>query len=159
MTPKGMYFIDGIDLWQTFGIGVEDGSDDLLKIPEAKDRTSHDWLDESGIDIDLSRTFLKPREVSLKCFIISNSESDFWTKFNQFIQLLIKPELRRLSITEHDKNYYVYYQDNNIYERFTRIKNSSKIACKFTLTLVEKNPAFSNGQTFLVDEDNRFIIT
>ncbi len=57
--PSNRYYIDGIDLWTTFRIGVEKGSDDFLKIPQRKESTTHDWQDEDGIDIDLTRNFYK----------------------------------------------------------------------------------------------------
>lgn len=160
MDLNNLYFIDGMDLWSTFSIGVEGGSDDFLKIPERKDSITHDWLDEDGIDIDLSRTFFKPRDIVLKCFSRTETKDDFFTKYYQLITVFRKPGLRRLTVSRHGKDYYVYYKDNNAMQSFNfRVLPSGHILTKFQLTIGEAKPDLQQIRTFLVDEQNRFIIT
>jgi len=160
MTISKLYFLDGRDLWDTFNIGVESGSDDFLKIPERKDSITHNWLDEDGTDVDLSRTFFKSREVNLHCFSQNANREKFWENYNSLITLFRKPGSRRLTITRHNKDYFVYYKDNNAYQsfRFT-VMPSGSILTKFTLTLAEPKPTFEYQPTFLTDEAGRFIIT
>lgn len=153
------YYIDGYSLYATFGVVVTTGSSDLLQFAERKESTTHDWLDENGIDVDLSRVFLKSREATFQMWIIADSEADFWNKYNGFLSFLTKPGLRRLTITEHSKEYYVYYKKSAVFQRFTRIKDVDKIACKFSLTLIEKDPTTNAVSEFIVSEGNRFIIT
>lgn len=153
------YYIDGLSLYNYFGVGVEDGSNDLLKPPDRKDSISHDWTDENGIDIDLSRVFLQSREATFQMFILADNEADFWNKYNAFVSYLQKPGTRRLTISEFNKDFYVFYKSCKTFARFTRIKEVNKVACKFTLVLVEKDPSASEAPTFLITEDSRFIIT
>lgn len=160
------YLIDGIDIWNTFGIGIEKGSDDFLKIPARKESTTHDWADENGIDVDLTRTFFKHREGQLKMFMllkeefmtIPEIEATFWSVYNGFINLLSKPGTRRLEIIELSRQFFVYYKDNNVYERFTRIKGTNVIATKFTITVVETRPSINNTPTYIITENGKFLI-
>ena len=153
------YFVDGFSLYNYFGVGVESGSDDLLQFPDRKDSISHDWEDENGVDVDLTRVFLKEREATFKCFILANDETDFWNKYNLFLSYLTKPGTRRLTITEHGRDYFIYYKKSNAYKRFTRILSSNQIACKFDLTVVEPDPTSNRVETYLVTEAGSFIIT
>lgn len=66
---KNSYFLDGYSLFQYFGVGVQSGSSDLLKFPDRKDSTTHDWQDENGIDIDLSRVFMASREATFNMWL------------------------------------------------------------------------------------------
>lgn len=160
--PSGQYFMDGKDLFLVYGIIIEAGSDDLLKFPDRKDSISHDWMDENGIDIDLSRVFFEPREISLQCAILANNGTDFWNKYGAFLAMLAQPDLRRLEVTELSSSYYVFYKQCTSFTRFTRIKigsNAGKVASKFTLTLVEKAPAIDSSNVYLITDDNRFLIT
>jgi hypothetical protein len=159
MKLSGLYQIDGMDLWDTFGIGVESGSDDFLKIPERKDSITHDWLDEDGLEVDLSRTFFKARDVVLKCWATADTKESFFTRYYQLITVFRKPGLRRLSVARHQKDYFVFYKDNNAMQSFNfTVLSSGKVFTKFSLTVNETKPSFQAVQTFLVDEQNRFII-
>lgn len=158
LTQENRYFIDGADLWTNFKVGIESGSDDFLKMPKRKSSIQHDWSDENGLDVDLSRAFFEAKNIELKCHIIADNEADFWSNYNKFLGVLAKPGNRRLTVTELGRDFYVYYTECSIYTRFTRLLQSNKVACKFNLKLVEPIPDLT-VQTFLVDEANKFIIT
>ena len=160
MRPTNDYLLDGYDLWTTFGITIEKGGlDDLLKLPKRKQSIEHNWMDEDGIDVDLSRTFLEAKDSVLKCVIIADTEADFWLHYNQFLSLLIKPGTRRFSVNVFNMEYQVYYRDCSIYQKLTAFKNTGKLICRFNLTIRETVPGFLNVPTYLVDESNNFIIT
>lgn len=160
MTPINQYLLDGIDLWTNFGITIEKGGlDDLLKIPKRKASIEHDWMDEDGLDIDLSRTFFEAKDSVLKCIIIAGTEADFWLHYNQFVSLLRKPGTRRFSVNVFGLDYYIYYKDCTIYQKLTPFKQTGKLICKFSITVSESVPGFQDTPTYLVDESNNFIIT
>lgn len=153
------YFIDGIDLYAAYGLSVSSGSDGFMKFPKRKDSIKKDWSDEDGLDIDLSRPKFEQKVVQLKCFILADDEQDFWSKYDSFRTKISEPGLRRLTIAQLSRDFYVYYTETGEFSRFTRIKDVDKIACSFTITLVEQIPGFNNVPTFIVDEDGRFLIT
>ena len=160
--PAGQYFIDGKDLYLVFGIVIEKGIDDLLKLPTRKDSISHDWLDENGVDVDLSRVYFEPRDISLQCYIVAESEADFMTKYKSFQATLAQPEQRRLEVSSLSSSYYLYYKECPSFTRISKIDDTirpGKIACSLTLTFVEKSPVIDSGNVYMVTESNLFMIT
>jgi hypothetical protein len=158
-SPDNRYFLDGIDLWKTFSIAVQKGSDFFLKLPARKDSVTHDWKDEDGIDIDTSRVYFKEREAQIEMWSVTKTEDEFWTKYNNFLSVWRKPGTRRLEVIELSRQFFIIYKDNNIFERFTRIKNSDLIATKFTITVLELKPSVNTAPTFLIEERGRFLIS
>jgi hypothetical protein len=147
MDAAGYYFLDGQDMWTTYGVFIEKGSDEFLLFPERKDSLKYDWMDQNGIDLDVSNPVYKEREMTLQCAIIANNQDDFWDKYQSFMDKLMSPGLRTLTIKEFEKDYAVVYLKCNSFTRFTRLKTANKIAAKFTITFME--PAISE---ILTDE-------
>jgi hypothetical protein len=164
MDMSGFYYLDGIDLWKAFGLVVESGSADFLRLPQKKPSITHDWEDVNGIDVDLSRIFLKEKRGTLDCAFFSYSEAEFWEKQESFYTLLTKPETRRLTIRAHgDRSYYVYYEDMTDYKQVGRheLKGTEAehmIVHTFGLVIVEPNPKINNKHVYLVDGRGRFLI-
>lgn len=156
---SGHYYMDGIDLWN-YGVVVEKGSDDFLKYAPAKEVISHDWTDRNGTEVDTSNPLLQSRQIALQCQLYANSASDFQQKYDALIKHLLKPNLRRLQITElGSKTYYCRYKETTSFTRYTRLQGSSKIWVRFILVLQEPEPQLNSSLTFLVDEQGRYIVT
>jgi len=135
------YFkIDGLDFWDEYGVFVEGGTDDFLVFPERKESIIHDWNDEDGIDIDTSTPYFKEREFTLKCALIADNEADFWAKYEAFINKWMEPGARQLEVVELSKEFFVIYQKCTQFTRFTRLKTANRIACKFTIQIMEPQP-------------------
>jgi hypothetical protein len=158
MNPTGQYFLDGMDFWTNFSMIVESGSDDFIKFPDRKDSITHDWLDSNGLDVDLTRVTFKDRNIVLKMAIIVSTPEEFWLKRNAFLAQWSQPGTHRLTSTELGQSFYVFYKSCGSFSRFTRLQNTNKIACKFTITVNEPGPTFDNNDVFLVDDDGRAIV-
>jgi hypothetical protein len=160
---SGRYFLDGNDLWLTFGVFIEEGSADFLRHPPKKTSIEHDWQDSNGVEVDLSRVFFDKREGVLNLAIITNSEADFWTKHENFISQWAQPGLHRLSFKSHgERSYYVYYKECNNYKSakaLTGDGNSGLIAYRFSMVIVEPEPQIDASHVFLITEDEYFLIT
>lgn len=159
---SGRYFIDGKDIWTAYGMIVESGSDGFLQYPAAKPGITHDWEDQNGVDTDLSKRFLGPRPISLRCGIIASDADDFWAKHNQLLSDLMQPGERRMEVAEFgERSFFVFYNEVNAFSRLTRLLdgNVPKIACKFTLVFTEQKPTLDNSNVFLIEETGRFLIT
>ena len=160
---SGYYFIDGIDLWTAFNLFIEKGSADLLQYAPKKDSITHDWQDSNGIDVDLSRIFLKERQIILNCAIITESESDFMAKHDSFLATMLQPGTRRLTVTAHgERSYNVFYKECNGYTQVSSLKGMEDehlVAMRFSLVLIEPEPEVDSSLVFIVDEDGRFLVT
>ena len=137
----GHLVIDGYDACQDLGFVVRPGSmESWLLPPETKEPFSHDWKDEDGIEVDLENIYLKEKKTSLKCYLISDSEVGFWTKYNSLVELLTQPGLRNIYYRELDKEFTVYYTKSSDARRVTGIKNRDQIIIEVTLHFVMPDP-------------------
>lgn len=160
MGPYNRYFIDGIDFWGNFHVVVEKGSDGFLRYPPKKDSITRDWSDSNGLEVDVSRIFTGPRDVTLECGIIADDEADFWEKYNAFIAQWVLPGLHRIEVAEFGgRSFYCFYKECNSFSRVTPIKGTGKVGCKFSITMTEPNPSLDASNVHIVDEDGRFLIT
>ena len=67
MTKYGCLFIDGVDVYERYGVYVIDGGwDGLIAFPPLKTVPSNDWQEEDGLECDLSAPVLNTRDVTLK---------------------------------------------------------------------------------------------
>lgn len=63
---QGKLYIDTIDIYSSFGIFIsEGGSNGVVGFPPMKKVDSNDWMDEDGIEVDLSSPTLDTREFSI----------------------------------------------------------------------------------------------
>lgn len=159
---SGKWFIDGLDLYATFGLFIEEGSSDLLRFPSKKSSIEHDWMDANGRQVDLSRIFFDQREVILNMAIICTGKEDFFTKQQSFIAQMTQPGTRRLTLDSHgERSYYVYYKECNNYKPVLPLtgEDTGLFAYRFSIVLVEPEPQIDASNVFIVTEDGRFLIT
>jgi hypothetical protein len=160
--PMNKWYLDGMDFWSIFSIAIVTGTADFLKFAAKKPSLQHDWSDQNGIDIDLSKVFFKERNIALNCVFITETETDFWNKRNLFIQQLAKPGVRRITVTAHQgRSYFVFYQECSAYTQIKNLKGipDNLVAHQFTIMVTEPQPQIEYGDTFIVDDAGAFIIT
>lgn len=158
----GKWFIDGVDIYETFSVILEEGSAEFLRWPPKKPSIEHDWKDSNGRDVDLTQIFFDQREGTLNMAFICNSRDEFFQKQEAFISHMTQPGLRRLSFASHgERSYYVYYQECNNFkaERALKDPDAGKIAYRFSMVIVEPEPVIDASHTFLIDHDGHFLIT
>ena len=70
---RGELYIDGKDAYTDFGVWItEGGYDGLLPFPELVEPDRNDWPDEDGIEPDLEKPTLKPRELNITCLLYTS---------------------------------------------------------------------------------------
>lgn len=161
---NGLYFIDGYDLFLSYSLFIESGTDGFLQYPARKDSITHDWPNYNGKDVDTTQVFVQSRTITLQCAIVvraATAAEDFRTKYNAFLALLLKPGTRTFSAVRLGAtSYSVIYRDANNFKMFTPLKNNPElVACKFSLILEELEPKIDATVTAIVDDDNRILIT
>lgn len=161
-SPAGTYYMDGMDIFSMFGIFVEDGSDGFLRFPPSKEKYTHNWLDQHGIDTDLTRVFVGEKEITLNMCIVASSADQFFANKDAFLAHLLKPGYRRFQVTEFGSKgeFYVYYKECPDFTRYTRIQDTNLIGCKFKLVLVEAEPEVVKlSGIYLADNEGRLLST
>lgn len=93
---KGLWYIDGIDIFVKYNIGiVRDGFNDLFVFPSFKDLYYNDWPENDGIDIDLSDPKLNNKTVDIKFASVTLDNE----MIDSFIVFLTQPGYRTLTMT------------------------------------------------------------
>lgn len=157
----GRWFIDGIDLFGTFGLFIEEGSADFLKFPPKKSSIEHDWQDSDGRDVDLSRIFFDQREGTLNIAIISTDMADFFDKQMAFIAQMKQPGTRRFTLKSHgERSYYIYYKECNNFKPVKALtgEDTGYFAHRFSMVVVEPEPVIDAQHLFIIDHDDNYLI-
>jgi len=138
----GHLAIDGMDAYSDLGFIVLNGSmESWLLYPEVKERFTHDWKDEDGIEVDLENVHLKEKKTSLKVYFIVDSEIEFWNKCKLTLDLLTSPGLRTIYYRAMDKEFSVYYTNATNPVRFKGPKNVDQIIIGMTFHFVMPDPS------------------
>ena len=107
------YYIDGIDIRETYGIRFEKSSG-LLARPKLKAPTKVDWPDYHGEVVDLTGKRVEARTITLKGWMPAQNKTDFIQKWNEFISIFDKDGTQRLMVDVHPTKplvYEVYLED------------------------------------------------
>lgn len=97
---KGKWYIDGIDIWDKFGVGIEKGGyNDLFVVPALKKPYSNDWHESDGEDVDLENPKLQNKSVSLKFAAPTHNLT------NNFIAMISEPGYRTLYLPSLAKSW------------------------------------------------------
>lgn len=160
--PSGLWLLDGIDIWDAFAIGIESGLAQFLPLPERKESITHDWPDQNGLDIDVSKHYYKERTVTLTCWLICE-ESEFWAKRNAFIAQLSKPGQRRLTVSAHGgRSYFIIYKNTSGYTQVKThgLKNipTNMVVHQFSIILIEPMPQLEVADIFIAGDNGDFLV-
>lgn len=134
------YFIDNIDIKDTYGISVS-ASVGVLDAPQLKKVTSYSWNEYHGETVDLKNKYYEPRVIELECFLVAESQADFITKVNSFQQMLLSAtdlQMLRIEVTETTSLFYMVYMKDAI--KIDKVWSANDMIGTFTLKLVEPEP-------------------
>lgn len=151
--------MDGKDIGPTYGIFIESGSDDFLRFPARKPSITHDWQDANGLDVDLSQPFFEDKKISLRCAMVASSKEQFWRNYDAFIGEWAKPGTRDWTVVALERSFPVYYVDCSDFDRLTKWNGGPKLIARFTLNIAQMASDVSDGNAYIVDEDNRYLVS
>lgn len=117
MDLTGKTTVNGTDIWTTYGafLGESTGDghanmDNLLRVPKAKDITSVDFRERTGVELppepDLK---LASIERTLQFWLVGSSEADRLSKYRAFTELLTSGVLE-IAVAGY-RTYTMVYQD------------------------------------------------
>jgi len=133
-----LYLLNGSNIKTVYSVYIEKASG-FLALPRRKESLSNNWLDENGLEIDLTSPKWEARRSNLDCFILGTTYSDVRTKIKTFINEMIKPGLHHLKLSGVPGIFLVYVEDGFDPERGSRL-NDTKSICSFSLPLAEPYP-------------------
>lgn len=111
MGVAGLYIIDGVDIYTTFGAVFAKGSyDGLFAYPTAKEPLQNNWFEQDGLDIDLSELYYEPKNVTIH-FLLSSTVSvaDLIAKRDGLIALLNGAGYRNVNLGAYGRSFNLRY--------------------------------------------------
>lgn len=121
--------IDGIAL-DKFGIILEDGLNDLVKMPRMKKALTRSFALQNGQQYDTNFIKYDAKDVTFKCYLNTVRMVDFWNLYNALFGMLTQPGHRQ--ITYLGQTFEAYYKRSS---NFNLLSHSGEVNCRFDLTL------------------------
>ena len=130
--PVSAYEIDGISL-DRFGIFIEEGRDEVLKMPAIKKTLSSSYRTEDGIEYDADLVKFSSKDVTLKGCFVASDITRFWKCYDCFFGSLIQPGMRRMFVDYMGEEYPCFYKTS---KDFSVKDLSDYVIVSFSVTLV-----------------------
>jgi len=134
---SGRFTVDGVDLYDIYKFIVEK-ADGLDVLPKPKKRTTYDWADESGVEVDPATDLVfESMGITLTGRVVGNSYSLGMSKVNALLALISKDGFHLLKSGFRNKVYPVLLEDSTAKPLFglTRqevvIDLTLKLTCPF----------------------------
>lgn len=121
--------IDGIRL-DKFGIIIEDGLDDLVRMPRIKKSLTRSFALQNGQVYDTDNIRYEAKDVTFKCYLNSVRMVDFWNLYDALFGVLTQHGVRQVSY--QGKTHEAYYKRSS---NFNLLSHSGEVNCRFDLTL------------------------
>lgn len=97
---SGLYIIDGVDIWTTYGAAILKGSyNSLLSYPKRTTPDMEDWFEEYYVDVDYSSLFFDASDVTIRVGIYGISKADLLNKREGLRNLLNQAGNRNIVIS------------------------------------------------------------
>lgn len=126
---RGRLYIDGRDAYTDFGVWITKGGyDGLLPFPELVEPDRNDWPDEDGIEPDLEKPTLKPRELN-----ITFVRSVYGRSAGALVEYLSKPGYHLFRIPSLGREWSLRLIQSPAYEDWDMLES-------FTLRFTEDRP-------------------
>lgn len=124
----GQCYIDGVDIYATYGVIItEGGYDDFFKLPAMVEPDKNDWAESDGIEVDLTEPTLQPREIEVSFARVRHVQ---WRAFVQFITM---PDLRLVHIPYLGRSWALRYDSMTEID----LHNNADL---FTIKFIEDTP-------------------
>lgn len=121
------YYINGVDLWLTFGIVVEAGNlAELERAPNRKEQWMNNWPDENGTQRYTDKAFFESKTMTLSFVFICNNKAEYLrnsNRFKEFITVGGASGYFELDCILNGKKYKLLYSGNDSVEVLTPIND------------------------------------
>jgi hypothetical protein len=142
-----------------FGVLFQRGTwSELLKLPTPKQRASHNWADEHGLDYDeVTPTYFEPLQYNIKCYFRCTSLTDLQNKREALLIILSKPGGFNLRVDALGRSYSLRYVSSPDFNILNPREHKGFIYSAFTLVL--ENNFDAVGVDFFLADVNGLILS
>lgn len=124
--------INGLDLYSSYGVGIESGLKNMDKPPELKPAQEYDWEDMPGKEYFLTDK-LQDTDVTLTCFLYADNLATFNTRKSALLTMLQAPTFKTFESLATGSIYKVKY--NKVSDFDWVLNSDGKQGARFKLEL------------------------
>jgi len=142
MIGEGLYLLDGVDMYSTYGAAILKGSyNSLFAYPTAKEPLQNDWFEHDGLDVDLSERVFDPLSVNIQFVVVSRvGVADLVAKRDALNTALRAAGYRTLSLSGLNKVIEMRYVSSNGGDVGSVVTNSNVFLLNLTATFSIDDP-------------------
>lgn len=136
----GLWTLNGLDLYTTFGAALLKGSyDDLLSPASPRKRLEYEYIDQDGVNVDTTTPLTyAPKRFTLKLALKGNNATQFWARYNALFSVLSQPTSFTLYIADLDKTFTLLYEGTAKAQKLTPISSGNgKVFATFEIKVLE----------------------
>lgn len=135
----GLWTINGVDLYDTFGAAILKGSyNDLLAPPTPRKRMEHEYVDQDGVAVDTTSALTwEARRFSLKLAMKAISPEQFWSRYNALFGILGVPGSFSLYVKDLGKTFTLLYEGAPKADKLTPIASAAYVSAVFEIKVLE----------------------
>ncbi|MFR9165944.1 MAG: hypothetical protein ACLVKO_06910 [Dysgonomonas sp.] len=88
---NGIYFIDKVDLWKTFGAAIlKGGYNSLLSYPKRKTPDYDNWYERNGLDVDYGNPVFEAKDVAIRVGLYAKDRETLLKNAKAFEDFLLE---------------------------------------------------------------------
>lgn len=147
MTAFGRHFLNGQDVYATWGIAVTENKIAFLQKGKRKQTFENNWVDNNGTDVDLSFATFEDVEIPLRCVLLAqveggkNSAAVAMQNLSAFVAEMTKPGWQQWQVNDHNSEvYWVRFVDTNTFSAVSKridVPPGTYAVILFTLHIVK----------------------
>jgi len=140
MALNNQFMIDGLDVFDTYGIIFERGIfNELLKFPSRKEVFSQSWKDQDGTVRYVNNPHFESVEMNLQFVLIGQNITDYLNKLNAFRNKMLTSGYFNFDSVKLNMRFTLLYKSMQQITHLTRLSNN-KVASRFVITLIDDFP-------------------
>lgn len=149
--------LNGFNLKEIFDVITDLKPNPLMAFPGRKDSTKNDFLEQNGLDIDLSAPFFSARTFVYSCICSGATIDELKQNYWGFFKLLSTSGASQLYDDVINMLAYVYYvNQSNL--GIIQANNKGGYSIPFDIQFGETDPTQNVPTIYLVDGQNRFLV-
>lgn len=137
----GLWKINNIDIYSSFGTAIKKGSYlDIMSPPVPRKRLEHEFTDANGAEVDkTSALTFEPRRFSINILITGSGFSAFWANYNSLLSLIRTPGTFALYIADIGVTANLLYEGMKCISK-PRSLRSGRVAVEYEVSVFEPVP-------------------
>jgi hypothetical protein len=138
----GKWYLNGSDLYTTYGAAIKKGSyNELLLPPTPRKRLEYEYIDQNGISVDTTSALTyAARRFKMLFMLKASSDTQFWIRYNALFAALAIPGTFTLQITDLNKTFTLLYEGTSKVDKLTKIAGATTVFAVFEINFLQPQP-------------------